>query len=227
MVDHVRTSSSMTWNSQQWSQLRLLLRRNQPAGHRLLVLATSSSLTVSEFPQIAEMFNLVVEVPALREAEHFSAVLRETATFASARKQAAAVLEVDAEAPLGIKTLLAAIDMAQDVVASVEEGSERDDDEDAVGAGEGMAAADVNAKEEEKEAAEGDDARTGLLLTPAALRDQLRLTPHGLRKQTRKSPEDDPNNPTRGSVVGAAPVQVELISLTHSSKPPVFFNPCA
>ena len=60
MVDHVRTSSSMTWNSQQWSQLRLLLRRNQPGGHRLLVLATSSSLTVSEFPQIAEMFNLVV-----------------------------------------------------------------------------------------------------------------------------------------------------------------------
>jgi SpoVK/Ycf46/Vps4 family AAA+-type ATPase len=62
VVDHVRSSTSMTWNSQSWSQLRLLLRRHQPAGHRLLVLATSSSLTVMEFPQIAEMFNIVVEV---------------------------------------------------------------------------------------------------------------------------------------------------------------------
>ena len=205
MVDHVRTASSMTWNSQQWSQLRLLLRRSQPVGHRLLVLATASSLTVQEFPQVAEMFNLVVEVPSLRSPEHFAAVLRETATFTSTREEAAAVLEIDAEAPIGIKTLLAAIDMAQDVVSS-------DGGEGGRG-GEGGETGRPDAEETvaSQGGAEGGNEeeagrrRSGLLLTPAALRDQLRLAPRGLRRQIRTSPDPlDPDAvPTRGSVVDA------------------------
>jgi len=146
MVDHVRTAGTMTWNSQQWSALRLLMRRRQPAGHRMLVLATAGSHVVADFPQIAEMFNLVIEVPALREADAFAAVLRETAAFTTVRAEAAAVLAVDAEAPLGIKTLLAAIDMAQDVVASSgggRDGEEEGPDRDGAGAGQGDGEGDV------------------------------------------------------------------------------------
>ena len=157
-------------------------------------------------------------MPALRETAHFRAVLRAAAAFGSVRQEAAAVLEVDAEAPLGIKTLLAAIDMAQDVVASDEgkdegveaaggrggagSGEEEDGSEGAV-----VAAAAARARRDTAwgagEGKSGDGRRLGLRLTADALGDQLRLAPRGLRKQARNSPDDDPNNPTRGSVVDA------------------------
>jgi vesicle-fusing ATPase len=88
--------------------LLVLVKRQPPKGHRLLVLATSSQLPVLETMDLAAAFNVQLNVPLLAPQD-VTAVLTATGAFAAADAQSAAAVLGERVA---IKRLLLLVEMA-------------------------------------------------------------------------------------------------------------------
>jgi len=128
LVEHTMTGSAHSWSGSQMSVLRTLLRKAPPRGHSLLILATASTSFARGFQQVAEMFDVTVEVPALSKREHVVAVLAaQGGSFAAdADLRAAAANAVEDVLPLPVRSLLHACALARsrgDALVPVEPGA--------------------------------------------------------------------------------------------------------
>lgn len=90
-----------------------LLKKQPPkAGRRLLIIGTSSDSTFLEESELLRVFNVQLNVPALRTPEHFKAVLQGIEGYTAAVTQEICAELSDRGRELGIRTLLLVAEMA-------------------------------------------------------------------------------------------------------------------
>ncbi|XP_018331362.1 vesicle-fusing ATPase 1 [Agrilus planipennis] len=93
--------------------LLVLLKKQPPAGKKLLVLCTSSRRQVLEDMEMLPAFTAVLHVPNLSRPEHLLAVLEEADVFSKQEMAQIAKMIQGKKVFIGIRKLLALIDMAR------------------------------------------------------------------------------------------------------------------
>lgn len=93
--------------------LLVLLKKQPPKGRKLLILVTSSRREVLEEMEMLTAFTSVLHVPNLSQPEHVVAVLEDCDIFSKGELQAIGKKMAGKRVFIGIKKLLALIDMAR------------------------------------------------------------------------------------------------------------------
>ncbi|KAK6640106.1 hypothetical protein RUM43_008383 [Polyplax serrata] len=93
--------------------LLVLLKKEPPKGRRLIVLCTSSRRQVLEDLELLSTFTSVLHVPNICQIDDFITVLEETNVFSTSEVQQITTLLKTKRLSIGIKKLLAMIDMAR------------------------------------------------------------------------------------------------------------------
>ncbi|KAM7346865.1 comatose [Cochliomyia hominivorax] len=93
--------------------LLVLLKKQPPKGRKLLILVTSSRREVLEEMEMLSAFTSVIHVPNLSHPEHVLAVLEDADIFSKGELQAIGKKMSGKRVFIGIKKLLALIDMAR------------------------------------------------------------------------------------------------------------------
>lgn len=93
--------------------LLVLLKKQPPRGKKLLVLCTSSRRQVLEDMEMLSAFTAVLHIPNLSKSEHLLAVLEESEVFSKHEMSQLAKQVLGKRVFIGIKKLLALIDMVR------------------------------------------------------------------------------------------------------------------
>ncbi|GFN82936.1 vesicle-fusing ATPase-like [Plakobranchus ocellatus] len=97
--------------------LLVLLKKNPPPGHKLLIIGTTSRKDVLQDFEMFPLFKTVAHVSAISTAQQLIMVLDSTGGFSDAELQSIAKKLTGARLFIGIKTLLSVIDLAKQMQA--------------------------------------------------------------------------------------------------------------
>ncbi|KAK3280551.1 hypothetical protein CYMTET_11612 [Cymbomonas tetramitiformis] len=116
ILEHVPVAGSHSWNSQRMTTLQNLLRRSSTNrnSNSMLLIATATSEVAREFPSLTEQFDVVLELPPLKQRSHLAAVIMELGGIAGTEDMELALLALQPEMPMGIGPLIKIVELSKD-----------------------------------------------------------------------------------------------------------------